>query len=172
MNRNKVSNNKKVAHKKFGAKWVMYIAIAAVIISGFLLTNKFFNKSNSVVVGDNLIIPKNEISETAKFYPYTLGDTYMEVIAVKAGDGTIRTALNTCQICYNSGRGYYVQEGSELVCQNCGNRFALEQVEKIKGGCNPVPITEEYKEEDDSNITVSKDFLAGNANYFEKWEKN
>jgi len=35
----------------------------------------------------------------------------MEVLAVKAPDGTIRTAMNTCKICYDSGAGYYVQEG-------------------------------------------------------------
>ena len=45
----------------------------------------------------------------------------MEIVAVKALDGSIRTAFNTCQVCYNSGRGYYQQEGNELVCQNCGN---------------------------------------------------
>lgn len=38
---------------------------------------------------------------------------------------TIRTAFNTCQVCYSSGRGYYVQEGNVLVCQNCGNRFGM-----------------------------------------------
>jgi len=40
----------------------------------------------------------------------------MEVLALKAKDRTIRTALNTCQVCYASGKGYYVQEGDVLVC--------------------------------------------------------
>lgn len=29
----------------------------------------------------------------------------------------IRTAFNTCQVCYSSGKGYYVQSGNVLVCQ-------------------------------------------------------
>ena len=67
-------------------------------------------------------------------------------------------AFNTCQVCYDSGRGYYVQEGDVLVCQNCGNRFSAEQVELIKGGCNPVPIDSENKTDDGTTITylVSK----------------
>ena len=77
-------------------------------------------------------IVKDEVSSTAKFYPYILDGVNMEIIAVKATDGTIRTALNTCQVCYDSGRGYYVQRGEYLVCQNCGNRFHIDQIEKIK----------------------------------------
>ena len=38
-----------------------------------------------------------------------------------------------------------MQKGEYLVCNNCGNRFLATQVELIKGGCNPVPITRELK---------------------------
>jgi uncharacterized membrane protein len=96
----------------------------------------------------------------------------MEVLAVKAPDGTIRTSFNTCQVCYGSGRGYYKQEGDVLVCQNCGNRFKTSQVEKIKGGCNPVPILEDNKTDDGTTITISKDFLEQNKSYFENWKKS
>ncbi len=75
-------------------------------------------------------------------HPYSYDGLKMEIIAVKASDGTIRTALNTCQACYQSGRGYNKQVGDVFVRQNCGNRFRVDQVEKIKGGCNPVPILE------------------------------
>ena len=47
----------------------------------------------------DLVIPVNEISNTASFYPVTADGTKMEVLAVKAPDGTIRTAFNTCQVC-------------------------------------------------------------------------
>jgi len=58
-----------------------------------------------------------------------------------------------------------------LVCQNCGNRFQLDQVEKIKGGCNPVPILEENKNEDESYIIISQAFMEENKGLFEKWGK-
>ena len=118
----------------------------------------------------NIVIPKSEITEIAKFYPVVVDGIKMEVLAVKAPDGTIRTAMNTCQVCYNSGRGYYKQEGNELVCQNCKNRFKISQVEKIKGGCNPVPILEENKTDDGTNITISGDYLEQNKDLFSKWK--
>jgi len=117
----------------------------------------------------DLVIVKNEVSETVKFYPYKAGNTKMEVLAVKASDGTIRTAFNTCQVCFSSGRGYYKQEGDELVCQNCGNRFRIDQVEKVRGGCNPGPILKENKTEDETAIVISKDFLEEYKVIFENW---
>lgn len=66
-----------------------------------------------VVEGD-LTIVKSDVTDKAKFYGYQSNDTYMEVMAVHASDGTVRTALNTCRACNNSGRGYYVQEGDVL----------------------------------------------------------
>lgn len=116
-------------------------------------------------------ITKSEVTSTAKFYPYNVDGVAMEVIAVKASDGTIRTALNTCQVCFDSGRGYYEQEGEYLVCQNCRNRFHIDQVEKVKGGCNPVPIIEENKQDAGEYITISKDFMASQKEYFSKWKK-
>lgn len=115
-------------------------------------------------------INKADISATAKFYPYESDGIKMEVLALKANDGTIRTALNTCQVCYSSGKGYYVQEGNELVCQNCGNRFASNMVGKSKGGCNPVPISDTSKVDDGNKIIIDKNYLDKNKAYFSNWK--
>jgi len=155
-------------------KLKMIVLLAAGVFMVFMLVNfltKGTDNGENIVVGEDLVIAKSGITEIAKFYPYQSGEIKMEVLAVKANDGTIRTAFNTCQVCYDSGRGYYVQEGNELVCQNCGNRFQIEQVEKIKGGCNPVPIMSEDKTEDDTSIVVSKDYLAASAELFSNWGK-
>ena len=94
----------------------------------------------------------------------------MEVLAVKASDGTIRTAFNTCQVCYGSGRGYYKLDGDILVCQNCGNRFEPDQVEMQKGGCNPVPIFDEDKSDDGQNIVITKDYFQQAKEIFSNWK--
>lgn len=117
------------------------------------------------------MIPKDEVTENAKFYPYKVDNVTMEVFAVKAKDGTIRTALNTCQVCYASGRGYYIQEGDTLVCQNCGNVFDVDQIEKVRNGCNPVPVGEENKSDEGDNIVISKTFMEEYKNLFLKWKK-
>jgi len=125
---------------------------------------------NQLAAGGDLVIPLSGITEKASFYTYNVNGTKLEVIAIKAADGSIRTAFNTCQICYSSGKGYYVQQGDYLVCQNCGNRFKADQVEVSKGGCNPVPIFNTDKTVDGTNITISKTFLEKSKEIFANWK--
>ncbi len=172
MGKSSLANKKVQAAKKSKNKTFAIVGGFAILILGFIII-KFSlggTDTNGTVSGDLKII-KSEVSETAKFYPYKVGKTNMEVLAVKASDGTIRTAFNTCQICYDSGRGYYKQQGNEVVCQNCGNRFQLDQIEKIKGGCNPVPILKENKTEDEANIVISQAFIEENKDLFGNWRK-
>ncbi|MDR1572508.1 MAG: DUF2318 domain-containing protein [Clostridiales Family XIII bacterium] len=124
----------------------------------------------AVAVDADLVIPVSEISTTARFYPVEIEGTRLEVIAVEAPDGTIRTAFNTCQVCYDSGRGYYKQDGDVLVCQNCGNRFRMDQVEVESGGCNPVPIFDANKAVTDSEITIAKAFFEESKAIFANWK--
>ncbi|HHW01039.1 MAG TPA: DUF2318 domain-containing protein [Clostridiaceae bacterium] len=148
------------------------VGVIAVLIIGLIIAKLSAGGADTTgSASGDLKIPKSEVTETAKFYLYKAGKTSMEVMAVKASDGTIRTAFNTCQICFNSGRGYYEQQGEELVCQNCGNRFHIDQIEKIRGGCNPVPITKENKTEDDEYIVISQAFMEENKSLFGKWGK-
>ncbi len=120
--------------------------------------------------GEDLVIPVSDITEEASFYPVTVDGIDMEVIAVKASDGSIRTAFNTCQVCYDSGRGYYKQEGDKLVCQNCGNQFPMDRVEVEAGGCNPWPIFDESKTVTDDAITISYSFLQESEQIFSNWK--
>lgn len=120
--------------------------------------------------GESLVIPISDISSTASFYTVEVDGTQMEILAVADSQGNIRTACNTCQICYGSGRGYYVQDGNALVCQNCGNRFTVDQVEIETGGCNPWPIFPENKTVTDDTIEISYDFLNECTTIFANWK--
>lgn len=82
-----------------------------------------------------LAIPIADLSQTASFYKADLDGTEVELVALKDSKGNLRTAFNACQVCYSSGRGYYVQDGDYLVCQNCGNSFTIDQVGIASGGC-------------------------------------
>lgn len=172
---NKKSNN------KMDVKKIAIYASAAILLLVAVFALKFpGNSGNKGTTGsDNvaakvkdkdIVIQVKGITDKPAFYPAEINGTNMEVIAVKASDGTIRTAFNTCQVCYNSGKGYYKVEGDELVCQNCGNRFGMDDVEVTKGGCNPVPITDEYKKTDDKTITITKGVLTEAASIFENWK--
>jgi uncharacterized membrane protein len=148
-----------------GLKIAFFAAASAVILaSGTACADQLDN-------GD-LFISADDVTSTAKFYPVDVDGTKMEIFAIKAPDGTVRTAFNTCQVCYGSGRGYYVQEGDVLVCQNCGNRFQSKDIEVVHGGCNPVPITADYKTVDSGGITIKKDFLVKAKVIFGRWKAN
>ncbi len=124
------------------------------------------------VLDADIVIPLADVDDTAAFYPAEIDGTRLEVIAVKAPDGTVRTAFNTCQVCYDSGRGYYEQDGDVLVCQNCGNRFPMSRVEVESGGCNPVPIFDGNKTVDESSITIPLEVLKQAAVIFSNWKTN
>ena len=154
----------------FSILGAVVVLAAALLIYASLSGGSGKSGYTDPATGD-LVIPAGELSEKATFYPYEADGIKMEVLALKTSDGKVRTAFNTCQVCYSSGRGYYELDGTTLVCQNCGNRFAAEQVEQEQGGCNPVPITPEYKEEKDGNIVISKEFLQQASVIFESWKQ-
>ncbi len=125
----------------------------------------------TITPAGDLRIPKKEVTAKASFYQYRLDGVLIEVLALRAPDGSIRTAFNTCQVCYASGRGFYIQDGDVLVCQNCGNRFRASQVELIRGGCNPVPITKDLKAEDKDFISIPAALFAEAKPLFLKWKR-
>jgi len=59
---------------------------------------------------------------------------------VKDKNGIYRAAANACQVCFKTYKGFR-QEGDEIVCNNCGNRYPIEKIATEKGGCNPGPIS-------------------------------
>lgn len=126
----------------------------------------------TVESGEDLVIPIAELTTDVRFYPVEVDGMQMEVLAVKDKSGTIRTAFNTCQVCYDSGRGYYKQVGGDLVCQNCQSRFTIEQIEVQSGGCNPWPIFSDSKAVTDDEILISYDFLKASAKIFSNWKGN
>lgn len=164
-------------------KSVNWLPIAAVAILCLALAVTFLPKAGkdntdtgkdaqTISAGESLVIPVSEISATAQFYPVVVDGTEMEIIAVEDSQGNIRTAFNTCQICYSSGRGYYVQDGDVLVCQNCRNRFTVDQVEIESGGCNPWPIFAENKTVTEESIEISYDYLSEATQIFANWKAN
>ena len=174
-------NKSEIKKKQKKKSNIMVIVVAFVVVA--IAAFSIFSSKGEGQVGSNqpplisavnengdLEIPVADITEKATFYAYNELDSKMEVLAVKASDGTIRTAFNTCQVCYSSGRGYYVQEGDVLVCQNCGNRFSMDEVEITKGGCNPVPIFDDQKEVTDKSIIIPKEFLKEAEVIFENWK--
>jgi uncharacterized membrane protein len=78
----------------------------------------------------------------ARHFHYADADsnTTINYFIIKSTDGVIRAAFDACDVCWRAGKGYY-QEGSAMVCRNCGRRFESVLVNEVQGGCNPAPLT-------------------------------
>ena len=147
---------------------VVVLAAAAVLLFPRLSPGETSGASDSTALpaGSDLVIRTEEIGAEASYFDYDANGITVQVFAVRASDGTVRLALNTCQVCNGSPYAYFEQEGDAFICQNCGNRFASTAVGRMSGGCNPVPITEETYTEQDGTITVPAAFLEDNAPRF------
>ena len=88
-----------------------------------------------------ILLPLAEVSDgKAHFFTYQNGSTDVNFMVVKSVDGQIRAAIDSCVQCYR-GRLGYRQEGDFMVCNKCNQKFHTSQINDVKGGCNPVPLT-------------------------------
>lgn len=95
--------------------------------------------ASQTVDNSNVKIPVAELSAQAKWYEYDAGGTTVRFFAVKASDGSLKTAFDACDVCYNSKKGYR-QEGTNMICNNCGNKYPVDGLgtkNRAGGGCWP-----------------------------------
>ncbi len=56
--------------------------------------------------------------------------------ALKSRDGAYRAALDACDVCYRTNRGYR-QEGDLMVCNKCGQTFPSNRIRGDQGRVQP-----------------------------------
>ncbi|MFO7604679.1 MAG: DUF2318 domain-containing protein [Desulfurivibrionaceae bacterium] len=128
----------------------MKISIRLFLLIAFLATFAYAcTSTESDAGGTNLIkpaggqlqIPVSAINDgKAHHYQVKADDgTMVTFFVLKSRDGVIRAAIDACDVCYKAGKGYY-QEEDFMVCVNCGQRFASNRINVVKGGCNPAPL--------------------------------
>lgn len=112
-------------------------------------------------------IKKSDLSKDAAFVNYKAGGITVQLIAVIADDRDYRLSFNTCQSCNPSPKAFFVQKGRKLVCQNCGNKFTMNDVGIASYGCNParIPFTQT-----DTELLVSTEVLEKAAPAFRQWK--
>jgi len=98
----------------------------------------------------------------ARHYEYKGPGVTIKYFILKSSDGVIRAAFDACDVCWRAGKGYY-QVGDNMVCRNCGQKFASIKVNEVKGGCNPSPLTRSIQ--GDNVVIRINDILEGNQ-YF------
>ncbi len=101
----------------------------------------------------------------ARFYNIEMpSGTIVYFFVVKDNNGIYRAAANECQICFSARTGFR-QEGDEMVCNNCGNRYPIERIATEKGGCNPAPINPNL-EVDDYKVFITLEELEEVSQFF------
>lgn len=118
----------------------------------------------------NVLINSDQITDVATFYNYEFEGVTIQLIAVRASDGTVRVVFNTCQACNPDKNAYFIQEGDYIVCQTCGTRIKIDSIGFKGVGCSPFYIPDEYKNIDGSNIIISKEYIQSFKERFENWE--
>ena len=123
--------------------------VAALVLVAIGLLGWGFGRSRGVdgallrSEGGMVSLPLAEVGDgQAHFYRYQSGEKTVSFFVVRGGDGRLRAALDTCDVCYEAKKGYR-QEGSDMVCNNCDQRFPTIRINEVAGGCNPVglPVT-------------------------------
>jgi hypothetical protein len=99
----------------------------------------------------------------AHFYKFTDGGKEIAFFAVKASDGSYKTAFDACDSCYRSKKGYE-QQGDKMNCNNCNQKFAINRLgPNATGGCNPGYLNHLQS---GAMVTVKASDLKAGARYF------
>jgi uncharacterized membrane protein len=125
----------------------------------------FFDDSpESVIAKEGKITVDASAIEPAgsRHYRYKEGKTSVQFFVVRDKNGTVRAAIDACEVCWKAGKGY-AREGEAMLCQNCKRKFPLDRIGVIVGGCNPHPFAFAL---DKDVLTISAEELLKAAKYF------
>jgi len=146
------------------------LAVAVAAVSAGMLDD-FFKKSPAeiakaagvVETADAVRIPLKALdSGKALFLSLESGGRQYYYFALKSRDGAYRAALDACDVCFQSNRGYR-QQGDLMVCNNCGQTFPSNRVAEIKGGCNPHPLARRIEGQ---YLVIGKADIVAREDYF------
>ena len=98
----------------------------------------------------------------AHYYTYMHNDQPIEFFVLKSEDGVVRAAFNACDVCYSSLKGYS-QDGQIMICNNCGSQFPADQINVVRGGCNPSPLERSVE---DNYLVINEDDIIRGDRYF------
>jgi len=117
----------------------LLLVLAFLLLAGCVSDSTGNAGIGSAPTNSSMSIPVDTVGPQAKFFEYESNGTTVRFFAVKASDGTIKTAFDACDVCFGSKKGYS-QQGSNMVCNNCGNKYPIDGLgteNRNPGGCWP-----------------------------------
>ena len=98
----------------------------------------------------------------ARHFQYSSNGVTIKYFILKSSDGVIRAAYDACDVCWPAGKGYY-QSGDDMICRNCGRKFASVLVNVVQGGCNPAPLNRKVE---NGNVVIQINDILNGKQYF------
>lgn len=98
----------------------------------------------------------------ARHYQFRDGKTLIRFFVVRDKQGTLRAALDACEVCWREDKGYKLHNGG-MLCVNCGQVFALNRIGLVRGGCNPHPVVFAVEA---NKVRIAASELVAGAGYF------
>jgi len=104
-------------------------------------------------------------SRAARFYQHKAEDGVIVRYFLYGGaNGEVGAALDACASCWREGKGHR-QEGDEMVCVQCGKRFAIADLSKRSDPCAPIALPVAVR---DPEVAVAIPDLLAAAKYFKR----
>jgi uncharacterized membrane protein len=140
------------------------LVIGVLLAAAATVTAFSLGKYEKVKVSGGVVsIPVSKVSEKARFFKYEDNGKEITFFAVKAPDGSYKTAFDACDSCYRAKKGYE-QQGDRMNCNNCNQKFAINRLgPNTTGGCNPGFLPHELN---GGVISIRVDDLKAGARYF------
>lgn len=141
------------------------ILIVALLVGAISVFGFSFGKYEKVKATNGAVaFPVAKLSDGKDhFYKFADGGKEIVFFAVKASDGSYKTAFDACDSCYRSKKGYE-QQGDKMNCNNCNQKFAINHLgPNNTDGCNPGYLPHLQS---GAMITVKVSDLKTGARYF------
>jgi uncharacterized membrane protein len=167
-----VDQTNKVQHKETGMAtnstkhivWAGIVTLALLVGVASVFAFSLGKYEKVKINGGVVTIPVASLADgKARFYKFEDGGKEIAFLAIKAPDGSIRTAFDACDSCYRNKKGYEKQ-GDKLNCKNCNQKFIINRLgPNATGGCNPGYLPHQLN---GSTVSISVNDLKGGARYF------
>jgi uncharacterized membrane protein len=144
--------------------WAGIVMLVLLAGAGSLFAFSLGKYEKVKAVNGTVTLPTARLADgKAHFYKFADGGREISFFAVKAADGSYKTAFDACDACYKSKKGYE-QQGDKMNCKNCNQKFAIGRLgPNASGGCNPGYLPHQLT---GSTIAIKADDLKAGARYF------
>lgn len=144
--------------------WTVIITMALSLITASVFGFSLGKYEKVTPSGAAVAIPTSKLTDgKAHFYKIEESGKEIHFFAIKAADGSFKTAFDACDSCYRSKKGYE-QLGDKMNCKNCNQKFAISKLgPNATGGCNPGYLPSKVN---GSSLAIQVSDLNAGAKYF------